>query len=52
MRNIILLLLAEKFLQYMDKKIKADEKAFEEMSERIKLKRELNGRATKHEIDL
>ena len=32
-------------------KIKHDED-FKEMSERIKLKRELNGKATKHEIDL
>lgn len=50
--KLILLLLAERLLIYMDKKVKEDDRSFEEMSERIKLKRELNGRATKHEIDL
>lgn len=63
MRKLFLLLIAEYFLIRMDKKIKADDeklssditdfdKSFHEMSERIKLKRELNGKATKHEVDL
>lgn len=47
-----IVLLVDIALVIHSKRRKKDDEEFEKMSECIKLKRELNGRATKHEIDL